>query len=228
MHEEDRASARRHRDALRRARRATSSTSSRCSDVADPHAGRRAHRSKAIRSGEQRAQRIFEQLQGSDRRGVSRSRNGDVKTAAQLRRRQRRRRSARLLPQGRPEAAEARAAASTRRASTSGKYLDAIEQLRHRLRRRSGGHGQDLSRDGAGRQLPAREEGQPDHPGAARGRSGREAGVPARRSAGEGESVPASALRRALRHDGHREGDAPRRARARSRWRRSPSCAAAR
>ena len=63
---------------------------------------------------------------------------------------------------------------------------------RHRLRRRTGRHGQDLPGDGAGRHVPAQKEGQPHHPRAACRRGRREARVPARRPAGEGESVPAA------------------------------------
>ena len=84
---------------------------------------------------------------------------------------------------------------------------------RHRLRHRSGRHRQDLPGDGAGGRVPDRQEGQPHHPGAAGGRSGREARVPAGRHAGEGEPVPAAALRRALRHARHRAGGALHRAR---------------
>ena len=54
---------------------------------------------------------------------------------------------------------------------------------------------------------------QPHHPGAPGGRGRREARVPARRPAGKGQSVPAPALRRALRHDGGRARRAAARAR---------------
>ena len=53
--------------------------------------------------------------------------NGDVKTAAQLRRRERRRRPARLLPEGRAEAA-ARKRRVNPKSVNQRKYLDAIEQ----------------------------------------------------------------------------------------------------
>ena len=99
---------------------------------------------------------------------------------------------------------------------------------RHRLRHRSGRHRQDLSGDGAGRVVPGREEGQPHHPGAAGGRSGREARLPARRPAGEGEPVPAAALRRAVRHARRRARRRATSSAARSRSRRSRSCAAGR
>ncbi len=48
------------------------------------------------------------------------------------------------------------------------------------------------------------------------------------RHAGEGRSLHAPALRRPLRHDGSRPADRLSWSAARSRWRRSPSCAAAR
>ena len=108
------------------------------------------------------------------------------------------------------------------------RYLDAIEQPRHRVRHRAGRHRQDLSRDGAGRVVPGREEGEPHHPGAAGGRSGREARVPAGRPAGEGEPLPAAAVRRALRHARRRARRRATSSAARSRSRRSRSCAAAR
>ena len=64
---------------------------------------------------------------------------------------------------------------------TQRQYLEAIEQARHRLRRRSGRHGQDLPRDGAGGREPARQEGQSHRPHAPGRRGGREARLPARR-----------------------------------------------
>ena len=99
---------------------------------------------------------------------------------------------------------------------------------RHRVRHRPRRHRQDLPGDGAGGVVPAGQEGEPDHPGAAGGRGRREARVPAGRSAGEGQPVPAAALRRALRHarDGARRRGCS--SAARSRSRRSRSCAAAR
>ena len=84
---------------------------------------------------------------------------------------------------------------------------------RHRVRHRPGGHRQDVSGDGAGGGVSRGEEGQPHHPGAAGGRSGREARVSAGRPAGEGEPVPAAALRRALRHARRRARGALHRAR---------------
>ena len=84
---------------------------------------------------------------------------------------------------------------------------------RHRLRRRPRRHRQDLPRDGPGGVVPAVEARQPHHPGAPGGRGRREARLPARRSAGEGEPLPASALRRALRHARGRSRRAAARAR---------------
>ena len=74
---------------------------------------------------------------------------------------------------------------------------------------------------------PGREEGQPYHPRAPGGRSGGEAGLSARRSAGKGESLSASALRCAVRHARLRARRATSSG-APSKSRRSLSCAAAR
>ena len=96
------------------------------------------------------------------------------------------------------------------------------------VRDRPGGHRQDLPRDGARRRRARREAGRPDHPHAPRGRGGRAARLPARRHAREGRPVPAAALRRALRHARRRQADRATWSAARSRWRRSRSCAAGR
>ena len=82
-------------------------------------------------------------------------------------------------------------------------------QRRSRVRDRAGGHGQDLSRRRHGRDIPERAPGQPDHPGASRGRSRREAGLPPRRSRRKGRSVPAAPVRLALRSHRSRSGRAP-------------------
>ena len=99
---------------------------------------------------------------------------------------------------------------------------------RHGVRDRPRGHRQDLPGGGAGRLAASSTSGGAHHPGAAGGGGGREARLPARRPAGQGRSLPAAALRRALRPARLREGRAAPRAQRRSRWRRSPSCAAAR
>ena len=72
------------------------------------------------------------------------------------------------------------------------------------------------------RQRPAAD---PVAPG---GGGGRAAGLPSRRHEGEGRSVSAPALRRAVRLPARRAGRAADRVAARSRSRRSPSCAGAR
>ena len=120
-------------------------------------------------------------------------------------------RSARSFPQGQPDGGgqAPRRAEDRQPAALSRRHRAA----RHRVRHRPGGHRQDLPGDGAGRVVSRREEGEPHHPGAAGGRSGREARVPAGRSAGEGQSVPAAALRRALRHARRRARGALHRAR---------------
>ena len=79
-----------------------------------------------------------------------------------------------------------------------------------------------------GRVRAPRAPGEAHRPHAARGRGGREARLPAGRPRREGEPLPAPALRRARRHDGHRQGPGPHRARPDRGRARSPSCAGAR
>ena len=126
------------------------------------------------KAAEQRVERLFDQLVGLIADGYELS-NGDVKTAVQLVANDENvdlrdyfLREGQKQPEGTRRRVNPK---STESAALSRRH----RALRHRLRRRSRGNGQDLSRDGAGRQLSAREEGQPDHPGAARSRSGREA-----------------------------------------------------
>ena len=83
-------------------------------------------------------------------------------------------------------------------------YVDAVRAQRHRVRDRPGRHRQDLPRDGAGGARAARQADQAHHPDPARGRGRREARLPARHARGEGQPVPAPALRRAPRHAGRR------------------------
>ena len=85
----------------------------------------------------------------------------------------RRRRSARSLPEGQPDAGgqAPRRAEDHQPAPVPRRHRAA----RHRVRHRPGRHRQDLPGDGAGGRVPRREEGQPHHPGAAGGRGGREA-----------------------------------------------------
>ena len=101
-------------------------------------------------------------------------------------------------------------------------------QLRHHLLRGPRGHGQDVPRRRRGGRRARARHGEAHRPHAPRGRGGREAGLPSRRPRREGRSVPAPALRRALRPHGLRQGEPRLRARRRSRSRRSPSCAGAR
>ena len=72
---------------------------------------------------------------------------------------------------------------------------------RHRVRDRPRRHRQDLPRDGAGgaRACSTRQV-KPDRPDPPGGRGRREARLPARHARGEGQPVPAPALRRAPRH----------------------------
>ena len=175
------------------------------------HAGQRAHRrrrARRTRRGSRSSSRSWPALieEGHD---IS---VRDVKTATQLLADDRQRRSARALPQGRA-VPTGRQAPHHREVGQPAPLSRRHRGARHRVRHRPGRHGQDLSGHGAGGELPAGQEGEPHHPGAPGGRSRREARVSARRPAGEGQPVPASALRRALRHDGAREGGAAARAR---------------
>ena len=98
----------------------------------------------------------------------------------------------------------------------------------HRLRDRPGRHRQDLPGDGQGRAGAAGQAGQPDHPDPAGGRGRRAARLPARHAHREDRPLPAPAVRRAARHDRPRVDPAADGGRARSRWPRWPTCAAAR
>ena len=100
--------------------------------------------------------------------------------------------------------------------------------LDRHLRHRPGRHRQDVPRDGARGRGAARARGRADHPHAPRRRGGRAARLPAGRPDGEGRPVPAPAVRRALRHARPRQGERATWSAARSRSRRSPSCAAGR
>ena len=144
-------------------------------------------------------------------RGGYRLGKGDVKTAAQL--------------VAQDENVELSDYFLRRAAKTSGKrqvvpksvtqkrYLDAIEQHDIVFGIGPAGTGKTYLAMAQAVVVPAGQARQPHHPGAAGGRSGGEARVPARRPAGEGQPVPASALRRALRHDRDGARRAPARAR---------------
>ena len=78
------------------------------------------------------------------------------------------------------------------------------------VRRRPGGHRQDVPGDGDGHRGAVAARGQPHHPHAPGGRGRRAARLPAGRPDGQGGPVPAAAVRRAQRHDGPRaRGHAP-------------------
>ena len=80
------------------------------------------------------------------------------------------------------------------------RYVDAIRNAHDHGRHRPGRHRQVVPgrRDGGRGAVPAR--GQPHRAHPPRGRGRRAARLPARRPDGEGRSVPAPAVRRALRH----------------------------
>ena len=83
-------------------------------------------------------------------------------------------------------------------------------QEHHHLRHRAGRHGQDLPGHGDGHPRAPLGRGGAHHPHPAGRRSGREARLSARHPAREGRPVPASPLRRPVRHDGLRApGRAP-------------------
>ena len=73
---------------------------------------------------------------------------------------------------------------------------------RHHLRHRPGRHRQDLPRGRLRRRRARAQRGAAHHPHAAGGRGRRAPRLPARRPGAEGRSLPAAALRRALRPDG--------------------------
>ena len=137
--------------------------------------------------------------------------NGDVKTAAQLVSEDAAVALKDYLVRGPARSAGKRQVVAEERQPAPVSRGD--RPARHRVRDRPRGHRQDLPGDGAGRGVPAAEEGEPHHPGASGGRSRREARIPARRPAGEGEPVSASAVRRALRHARDRSGGTAARAR---------------
>ena len=84
-------------------------------------------------------------------------------------------------------------------------YQGADERIPH-FRCRPGGHGQDLSGRRGGRVDVSGEEGRADRALASRRRSGRTAGLPARRHEREDRPLSAPALRRAARHAAGRHG----------------------
>ena len=100
----------------------------------------------------------------------------------------------------------ARAAPTCTAARRTRSSISRTSRPRHHVRHRSRGHRQDLPRRGLrGRRARARR-GQAHRARASRGRGRRAAGLPARRPRAEGRSVPASALRRAVRPHGLRQG----------------------
>ena len=151
----------------------------------------------------ERVGRLFEELvvlveQGHaarPRRHRPRDRDGRVRPASERRAAHR----GRAGPQERPPE-DGRTEALRRRGARPHRHV----------RDRAGRHRQELPR-GRARGAGAPGEGrEPHHPHAPRGGGGGAARLPARRHAREGRPVPASALRRALRHARPRDGRAPR------------------
>ena len=93
-------------------------------------------------------------------------------------------------------------------------YLRAMRQSELVLCAGPSGNRKDVACDGGRGRGASDPAGPPDRLHPPRGRGRRETGLPARRPHREGGSLPASALRRAPRHDGPRAGDAPARARS--------------
>ena len=186
--------------------------------AAHPRAGARHRRARARQRGPPG------RLGGRGRGGAQGAR-GALRRAAQRRRRARARRASRRAHGDAAARGRARdrlrgrarrrrlAPAHHREEPRAAALHRADAHTRRGVRERSGRHRQDLSRDGARdrRAQPPRGLARGAH--AARGRSRREARLPARLDGGEGESVPAAPLRRAQRHDADREGRPPDRAR---------------
>ena len=107
-------------------------------------------------------------------------------------------------------------------------YLQADAQPRHHVRHRPRGNRQDVSSPWPRGRCARARHGEAHRAHAPRGRGGRAAGLPAGRPRAEGRSVPAPALRRALRPHGLRQGARSSSSAARSRSRRSRTCAGAR
>ena len=182
----------------------------------------------ATRPTSTRVERVRRPARRAAARAATASRKGEVQGRPQLVAAGRDGRAARPFPARRsvrPSAKRQVVAEERQPAAVSRRD----RQARHRLRHRAGRHRQDLPGDGAGGVVPAGQEAcQPHHPGAAGGRGGREARVPARRPAGEGQPVPAAALRRAATTCSTPSASSGCSSAARSRSRRWPSCAAAR
>ena len=116
----------------------------------------------------------------------------------------------------------------SRAASTSARYLEQIEKHDMVFGIGPAGTGKTYLAVAQAVAEPDEQVGGAHRAGAPGGGGGREARLPARRPAGEGRSLPAAALRRALRPARLREGVRACSSATRSRWRPSPSCAAAR
>ena len=115
-----------------------------------------------------RAENLLEQLSGADSRRLPPGQGGR-QDGVSARRTGRTRRAGGLFSARR--SSRDRQAAGDGQERQSAALPRSHRTARHRLRHRSGGHRQDLPRDGAGGRVSARQAGQPDHSGAAGGRS---------------------------------------------------------
>ncbi len=145
-----------------------------------------------------RAERVLEQLAALLRGGYKLAK-GDVRTAAQLVAQDEQVELADYFLRGAARSSGKRQVIA--KSVNQRKYLDAIDKHDVVFGIGPAGTGKTYLAMAQAVTYSAVEARQPDRPGAAGGRGGREARVPAGRPAGEGEPVPAAAVRRALRHD---------------------------
>ena len=144
------------------------------------------------------ARKVLEELYGTLRGGDA-VHARDVRAALRIATQAARRRARRRL---RGRARRRRIAPAHHREEPGAAPLHRADaQARRGVRDRPGGHRQDVSRDGAGDRGAESPRSLARRADAPRGRSRREARLPARHDGREGESLPAPALRRAPRHD---------------------------
>ena len=158
-----------------------------------------------------RAERVLGPAHRDDGRGLQARQRGREDRRAARRRRTRTSSSPEYFAKGAPRTSGKRQVMP--KSVNQRRYLEAIEQHDIVFGIGPAGTGKTYLAMAQAVVVPARQARQPHHPGAPGGRSGGEARLPARRPAGEGQSLPAAALRRALRHARHRARRPPARAR---------------